>query len=76
MKKMTPIHCLHPIFSFLGIHLVCMHHAITELFSKMPELKAPQTGLNWTDGQRFYLIPRMALFMACLKGNKDLHDPF
>lgn len=39
---MTPIHCLHPIFSIPGIHLVHMHHVITALFREMPELKTPQ----------------------------------
>lgn len=57
MKKITPIHCLHPIFSFPGIHLVHMQHAITVLFSKMPELKAPQTVPTGQMGKAFILFP-------------------
>lgn len=43
MKKVTPTHYLHEIFSIQEIYLVSVHHIITALFIEMPELKTPQT---------------------------------
>lgn len=57
MKKMTPIHCLHAIFSIPGIHLVHMHHAITALFSEMLELKTPQMVQTGQMGKAFIGFP-------------------
>lgn len=52
MKKMTPIHCLHPISSIPGIHLVHMHHAITALSSKTPPVAQTRQM-----GKAFILFP-------------------
>lgn len=67
---MTPIHCLHPIFSIPGIHLVHMHHAITALFSEMPELKTPQMVRTAQMGKAFIGFPKWLFSWPAWKKTK------